>query len=77
MDLLEHWMEDELTLQHQRMRYRQAVRLHHMVSVKQNVKVDIPRALVDRLDPAQLLFNRLRSVQQYFGRERGLNLCRS
>lgn len=53
-----------MTLQHQRVRYCQPLRLYHSVSVQQNVKINVSRAFVDRLGPTKLLLDRLGSIQK-------------
>ena len=74
--LLKHGPENEITLVHQGVRYCQSFRIHHMIAMKQNIEVDVPRSFVDGFDTAEVLLDRLGSVEELLGCEGSFDLFR-
>lgn len=50
------WLQNECPFCHQRMRDSKAVIVEAPALEQQNIKVDAPRALLDSLDAAELVF---------------------
>lgn len=69
-DLLAKRPQDKLTFGYSRMRYLQSLVVYDLVSVKQYVKINGPRSILDGFDATKRIFNILELVQKFDGRQR-------
>ena len=73
-DLLGERPQNELALSDADMGHIETLMTNDLVTIEQNIEINIPRPLVDDFAPAHLIFDELQLIQKSERLELGLNL---